>query len=88
MRWTPLVLVLLPSSPVLADSRCVSLNGLSLNNHCEKCVEVTVRELHDRQKQSAGTFTGATRKIRLEGRRSETLESQGNWIIGAIADCR
>jgi hypothetical protein len=91
MKWTLLALGLLASSPVFADSRCVSLRGLSLNNDCEKCVEVTVRELGDPQSQSGRAFTGVTRKVRLEGlegRQSEQLQGQGNWLIGAIADCR
>ena len=88
MKWTLLALGLLASSPVLADSRCVSLRGLSLNNDCEKCVEVTVRELRELQSQSGGTFTGVTRKVRLEGRQSENLEGHGSWLVGTIADCR
>ena len=76
------------SSQALADSRCISLEGGSLKNVCSNCVDVTLHELRPAEDQHAGVFSGFTRTMRLEGGRTEDLNSHGNWLIGAIAECR
>jgi hypothetical protein len=78
---------LLASSPAFADSRCVSLAGTALRNACSDCAEVTLHELRPPKDQHAGLFSGVTRKVRLDGKKSEDLQTHGNWVIGTITAC-
>ena len=87
MKSVSVVCVLLASSPAFADSRCISLSGSSLNNGCEKCADVTLREMQAPENRATGLYTGVTRAVRLEGGRSEQLQGRGNWLIGAIEEC-
>jgi len=83
----PALALLLPSL-VFADSQCVSLHGSSLINRCETCVEVTVHELRPPAEQGAGLFSGASRITRLEAGKRDTLQGDGDWMIGDIKKCQ
>jgi hypothetical protein len=88
MKASLLALGLLASSQAFADSRCVTLEGVSLKNACPNCVDVTLHELRPPKDQHLGVYSGLTRKVRLDGGKSEELQGHGNWLIGAIAECR
>jgi hypothetical protein len=83
-----LVLALLLPSFVFADTQCITLEGSSLTNRCQTCMEVTVHELRPPAEQTAGVYSGVSRTVRVEARGRETLQGRGSWMIGDLKECR
>lgn len=83
-----LVLALLLPFPVFADSQCIALEGASLTNRCQACVEVTVHELRPPGEQASQVYSGVSRTVRLESRGHTTLQGGGSWMIGDLKECR
>lgn len=71
----------------IANSRCITLEGSTLINGCRACAEITVHALRAPAEQSAGTFTGKSRAVRLEAGARETLQDE-RWAITDLAACR
>jgi hypothetical protein len=74
-----MVAVVLPSSAI-ADS-CITMDGFTLINACQTCMEMTAHELRPRAEQVAGLFTGVSRNIRLEAGAREKLPGGEGWVI-------
>jgi hypothetical protein len=93
MRVLILMAALLLASLVLrpsvasADSRCITLEGSTLVNSCQDCMEVTAHELWPTAEQTAGLFTGASRTVRLEGLAREALHGSESWVITDLKAC-
>jgi hypothetical protein len=77
--------VVLPSSAI-ADT-CLTMEGPTLINECQACVELTARALRPPAEQAAGLFTGESRTVRLEARARETLQGSERWAIIDFKPC-
>lgn len=81
-----MVAVLLPSGAI-ADSRCITMEGSTLINGCQACMDVTVHELRTPGEQAAELFTGISRVVQLEAGARETLQGSGLWAISDLKAC-
>ena len=80
-----LVAVVLPSRGI-ADT-CITMEGSSLINECQACVELTARALRPPAERAAGLFTGEVRALRLEAGARETLQGGERWAITDFHAC-
>jgi hypothetical protein len=82
-----LVVAALLWSSAIADS-CVTLEGPTLANKCQTCMEVTVRELRPRGEQATGMFASEPRSIRLEAGASSTVQGANRSAITDLKACQ
>lgn len=80
-----MIAIVLPSS-AFADS-CINMEGFTLINECQTCMELTVNELRPRGEEAAGLFTGVSRTVRLEAGARETLPGGEGWAISDLNAC-
>jgi hypothetical protein len=80
-----MVAVVLPSSAI-ADS-CITMEGFTVINECQTCMEITAHELRPRAEQAAGMFTGVIRTVRLEAGAREKLPGGEGWAISDLKAC-
>jgi hypothetical protein len=60
-----LILTALVFPSANADT-CIAMEGSSVHNRCQSCVELTARALRPPAEQASGLFTGESRSVRLE----------------------
>ncbi len=85
MRHVILLCVALLPVSALADS-CVALEGTTLTNRCDVCMDVTLQELRPRGDVSAALLRGEPRKVRLAaGERKEV--APGRLAITDLRKC-
>jgi hypothetical protein len=80
-----MVAVVLPLSAI-ADT-CITMEGPTVINGCQSCVELTVRALRPRAEQAAGLFTDQSRSVRLDAGARETLQGSERWAIIDFRPC-
>jgi hypothetical protein len=80
-----MVAVVLPLS-ANADT-CIRMEGATVINRCQSCVELTARALRPRAEQAAGLFTDQNRSVRLEAGARETLQGSEQWAITDFGPC-
>jgi hypothetical protein len=80
-----MVAVVLPLSAI-ADT-CITMEGPTVINRCQSCVELTVRALRPRAEQAAGLFTDQYRSVRLDAGARETLQESERWAVTDFGPC-
>jgi hypothetical protein len=80
-----MVAVVLPLSAI-ADT-CITMEGPTVINRCQSCVELTVRALRPRAEQAAGLLTDQYHSIRLDAGARETLQGSERWAITDFGPC-
>ena len=87
MRVSVLVVAAVLSSSAIADS-CVTMDGSTVINRCQACMELTFRALSPPSEQAAGIFTGEPRSVRIEAGGRAILQGSDRWAITDLKTCR
>jgi hypothetical protein len=87
MRVSVLVIAAVLFSSAMADS-CITLEGSTLSNKCQTCMEVTVRELQPRAQQATAMFAGEPRSVRVEAGGQTIVEGGARSAITDLKSCR
>jgi hypothetical protein len=86
MKALVLVMATMVPASAIADT-CINMEGPTLINGCQSCVELTVRALRPRQEQAAGLLTGESRTIRLDPGGRERLQGSDRWAVTGFRLC-
>jgi hypothetical protein len=87
MRVSILVVGAVLSSSAVADS-CIRVQGPTLINNCETCMEVTVRGLRPRAEQAVAMFASEPRSVRVEAGGQATVEGGERLAITDLKSCQ
>jgi hypothetical protein len=74
------------SSSAAADS-CVNLQGITLINNCDTCLEIVIQQLHAPGTQVAGRSTNEPRVLRLQAGSQTSLQEGERSAIADIRKC-
>ena len=86
MKVLALLVVLSLPSVATADT-CLRMEGSTIVNECQTCMQVKASELRPRRERAARMFTGKTRSLRLDARTRSPLEGGQSWVITRLSVC-
>ena len=87
MRVSVLLVAIILSASAVADS-CVTLEGATVVNKCQACMEVTVRALRPPGEPAATMFAGEPRSVRVEAGARSTVEGGERSAVTDLKACQ
>lgn len=87
MKALLLMLTLVLPVGAIADA-CITMEGPTVINRCQSCVEITFRALRPPAERATGLFTDQYRSVRLDAGARETLQGSERWAVTDFRPCR